>query len=127
LTRTLTIIRAICGTLVVIGGLMGLGIFGWEPPIAADEARPFQVAMHDAGYFMPIVTGVFLTTGFCFIFNCFAALAAIVLFPVSLNILLFHTVLEAGQLPAAAALFAVNCFMLWYCREAYAALLRPRA
>jgi len=58
--------------------------------------------------------------------NRFAALAAIVLFPVSFIILLFHTVLEAGQLPAALLLFVINSFMLWYCREAYAPLLRPR-
>ena len=124
--RALTITRIICGVLVFISGLMGLGILGWEPPVAGPGARPFQVAMHDAGYFMPIMTAVFLTTGLSFVFNRYAALAAIVLFPVSFNIVLFHTLLEAGQLPAAAVLFAINCFMLWYCREAYAALLRPQ-
>jgi hypothetical protein len=116
-----------CGLLVFTSGLMGLGVFDWEPPIAGPEARAFQVAMHDAGYFMPIMTIVFLFTGLSFVFDRYAALAAIVLFPVSLNILLFHTVLEAGQLPAAAALFVINCFMLWYCRKAYVALLRSRS
>lgn len=122
----LTTARIVCGLLVFTSGLMGLGIFGWEPPVAGPEARPFQVAMHDAGYFLPIMTAVFLVTGLAFVFNRYAALAAIVLFPVSLNILLFHGVLEAGQLPVAIALFVINGFMLWYCREAYAALLRAR-
>jgi hypothetical protein len=75
---------------------------------------------------MPIMTGIFLISGLSFILDRYAALAAIVLFPVSLNILLFHSVLEAGQLPAAVFFFAINCFMFWYCREAYAALLRSR-
>lgn len=121
----LDLTRIACGILVFISGLMGLGIFGWEPPIAGGAARPFQLAMHEAGYFLPIMTAIFLVTGISFALNRYAALSAVVLFPVSLNILLFHTILEAGQLPAAAALFLINCFMLWYCRAAYATILRP--
>ncbi len=124
--RTLTILRIICGALVFASGLMGLGILGWEPPIAGPEARPFQIAMHNAGYFVPIMTAVFLVSGLSFILDRYVALAAIMLFPVSLNILLFHTVLEAGQIPVAVLFFAINCFMLWYRREAYAALLKSR-
>lgn len=124
--RALDVTRIVCGILVFISGLMGLGIFGWDPPVAGPEARPFQQAMHEAGYFMPIMTGAFLITGLSFVMNRYAALAAIVLFPVSLNILLFHTLLEGGQLPAAVVFFAINCFMLWYCRETYMPLLRSR-
>lgn len=124
--RALDVLRIICGVLVFITGLMNLGVFPWEPPIAGPEARPFQVAMHEAGYFMPIMTAAFLVTGASFILNRYAALAAIALFPVSFNILLFHTILEAGQLPAAILLFVINSFMLWYCRETYAPLLRSR-
>ncbi len=75
---------------------------------------------------MPIMTTIFLITGISFVVNRYAALSAIVLLPVTLNILLFHTLLEAGGLPAAAVFFAINCFMLWFCREAYVPLLRPR-
>ena len=124
--RILNAVRVICGILVFSSGLMGLGIFGWEPPFAEPEARPFQQAMHDAGYFMPIMTATFLVTGISFIFNRYAALAAVVLFPGSLNILLFHTLLGGGHLPAAVFFFVINCFMLWYCRDAYEALLRSR-
>jgi len=126
MTRALDITRIICGVLVFASGLMGLGIFGWEPPIAGPEARPFQVAMHEAGYFMPIMTTIFLITGISFVVNRYAALSAIVLFPVTLNILLFHILLEGGGLPAAIVFFGINCFMLWFCREAYMPLLRPR-
>lgn len=126
MTRALDITRIICGILIFISGLMGLGIFGWEPPVAGPEARPFQLAMHEAGYFMPIMTAMFLITGMSFVANRYSALSAIVLFPVSLNILLFHTFLHAGQLPAAIFLFTINCFLLWYHREVYLPLLRPR-
>ena len=126
MTRALDVSRIICGILVFISGLMGLGIFGWEPPVAGPDARPFQLAMHDAGYLLPIMTAMFLVTGVSFVTNRFAALSAIALFPVSLNILLFHAILGAGELPVAIAFFAINCFMLWYHRKAYEPLLKSR-
>jgi len=104
---------------------MGLGFFGWEPPVAGPEARPFQIAMHDAGYFLPIITAVFLTAGISFIIDRYTALLAVIMFPISFNILLFHIILGAGQLPAAIALFLINCFMLWYRRKAFGPLMRP--
>ena len=126
MTRALGITRISCGILVFVSGLMGLGIFGWEPPIAGPEARPFQLAMHEAGYFMPIMAATFLVTGLSFAVDRYAALSTIVLFPISINILLFHSLLEAGQFPVAIFFFAINCFMLWYCRAAYAPLLRAK-
>lgn len=126
MARLIEITRIGCGVLVFVSGLMSLGIFGWEPPIAGPEARPFQLAMHEAGYFMPIMTATFLFVGASFVTNRFAPLSAIVLFPVSLNIILFHVFLGGGQLPVAILLFAINSYMLWYSRSAYRPLLRPR-
>ena len=105
---------------------MGLGVFGWEPPVAEPVARPFQLAMHEAGYFLPIMTAMFLVTGISFVANRFSAVSAIALFPISFNILLYHTILGAGQLPIAIAFFATNCFLLWYHRKAYEPLLKSR-
>ena len=126
MAHAMDITRIVCGIVVFACGLLGLGIFGWEPPVAGSEARPFQLAMQDAGYFLPLMTGIFLITGASFVTNVFSALSAVVLFPVSLNILLFHTVLGAGQAPIAIAFFMINSFLLWYHREAYAPLLRAR-
>ena len=126
MARAKDVIRILGGIFVIISGFMLLGLFGWEPPIAGPEARPFQAAMHEAGYFLPIIMTVFLITGASFVLNLYGAISSIVLLPISVNIVLFHTVLEAGQAPVAIAFFAINCFMLWYYRAAYAPLLRPR-
>ena len=125
MTRAVNIVRIITGILIFVVGLMNLGFFGFEPPVAEPEARQFQLAMHDAGYFMPIMTAVFLAAGASFITNRYAALFAVALFPLSANILLYHTILHAGALSAAIVFFAINCFMLWYCRTAYGPLLKP--
>lgn len=126
MSRAIEGLRIVAGALVFISGLMGLGLFGFEPPVAEPNARAFQLAMHGAGYFLPIVTAVFLISGLSFLLNRFAAFSAILLAPVSANILLFHTILGAGELPAALLLSVINGYMLWYCRAAYAPLLRPK-
>jgi hypothetical protein len=87
----------------------------WTPPFCKHSAD----VIHGT-------TAIFLITRISFLIDRYAALSAIVLFPVTLNILLFHTFLEGGGLPAAVVFFAVNCFMLWFWREAYVPLLRPR-
>lgn len=124
--RAIEIIRVLFGGLIFLSGLMNLGLFGFEPPEAGVEARQFQLAMHDAGYFLPIITFVFITTGISVVTNRFGALGTLLLVPISANILLFHAALEAGQLPVAVIFFTVNCFLLWYYRRAYRSLLKPR-
>jgi putative oxidoreductase len=124
--KPLKVIRILCGALILVFGLMNLGLFGFEPPMAGSEARPFQVAMQEAGYFLPIITVIFILVGTCVALDLFGALASILLAPISINILLFHTVLEAGNWPVASIFFLINCFLLWYYRNAYKALFRPR-
>lgn len=122
------LMRMLSGGLIFISGLMMLGLFGWETPIAGPEARPFQSAMHDAGYFLPIITAIFLIAGACSALNVYGAVSALALLPVSVNIVLFHSVLEAGQLPLAIGFFAINCYLLWYYRTQYRSLfyLKPK-
>ena len=57
--------------------------------------------MHDAGYFLPIITAVFLVAGASFVFNLYGAVSTLAMLPISVNIVLFHTVPDAGQLPLA--------------------------
>lgn len=116
------LMRILSGGFIFVSGLMMLGLFGWETPVAGPEARPFQSAMHDAGYFLPIITGIFLVTGASCVFNIYGAISTLALLPISVNIVLFHGVLEAGQLPLAIGFFAINCYLLWYYRVQYRSL-----
>jgi hypothetical protein len=105
---------------------MNLGLFGFEPSEALGEGRQFQLAMHGAGYFLPIITCTFIIAGMAVVINRFGALGTLLLVPISVNILLFHAVLGAGQSPVAIIFFAANCYLLWYYRSAYATLFVPR-
>lgn len=115
-----------CGCLVILCGLMNLGLFGFTPPEATGEGRQFQIGIHSAGYILPIISVTFILAGTAVVSNRFGALGTLLIVPISVNILLFHTVLGGGQSPVAIIFFAANCYLLWYYRAAYRSLLVPR-
>ena len=125
MARPVEVLRMFLGGLIVLSGLMNLGLFGFEPPEAGLRGRQFQLAMHNAGYFLPVITTIFIISGISVVTNRYGALGALLLAPVSANIMLFHAILEGGQLPAAIIFCAMNCFLLWYYRAAYRSLFKP--
>ncbi len=118
--------RIAIGVFVIVCGLMNLGLFGFEPPQAQGVALQFQIAMHEAGYFLPFITSAFLSAGTCIVLNRFGALATLVLIPISVNILFFHLLPGGANLPVAIVLFCMNGYLLWYYRGSYRSLLKSR-
>ena len=118
------IIQALLGAILIAFSLTPL--FGWEPPPVQPGAQLMQEALLSSGYIIPIILVVYFLVGTSWIANLFVPLSAVVLFPISLNILLFHWVLNrtAFSLAAATLLFAVNLYMLYQSRRAYSALLK---
>ena len=57
------------------------------------------------------------------------ALAALLVLPISLNVVAFHLVLDGGLLTSGAVLgnlmLVLNLYLLWRNRASYAVLLRP--
>lgn len=111
------------GTLMI---WVGMGIFGWEPPSVADRAEAFHDAIFQSGYMIPSVLSVYFIAGVAFLFNRFVPLAAVLLLPVSLNILMFHAFMNPNvrSLSIAGALFAANCVMIFRYRNVFLPILR---
>ena len=122
------IVRILFGLMLLVFFAMGLGLFGWAPPVASEAGRPLQDAIAGSGYILPIIQATYLFAGVSYLANRYVALASVILFPVSVNILLYHLFLDPGgvTLLAALALFLPNLFMLYVCRAAYAPLLKSR-
>jgi putative oxidoreductase len=118
------IVQAVFGGILIAFSLTPL--FGWEPPPVQPGAQLMQEALLSSGYIIPIILIVYFLVGISWIANRFVPLSAVVLFPISLNILLFHWVLNrtAFSLVAATLLFAVNLYMLYQSRRAYSSLLK---
>ena len=119
-------VQAIFGATLIAFSLMPA--LGWEPPPVRPAAEALQQALFASGYIIPVVLVVYFAVGLSWLLDRFVPLAAIVLFPVSLNIVLFHSMLNRTpfSLTAAFGLFAVNLFMLYSSRAAYRPLLAAR-
>lgn len=108
-----------------------LGVLGVFPPPTADmyntpEAFAFIEMLMEGKYVNYIMGIVFVLTVILTITNRMAA-AALLLLPVTVNIISFHAFLDGGLLTAGAimanALALINLYFLWTNRARYKTLL----
>jgi len=108
-----------------------LGVLGVFPPATPDlyntpEAYDFIIMLTNAGYVMWIMAIVFLVS-LVLIIKDKMALVALLLFPITLNIIAFHAFLDGGLFKMGAlmgvVLFLINIYFLWQNRSQYKALL----
>ena len=119
--------RIILGLLFVTPIIGALGIF---PAPTADmyntpEAFAFIQMLMDIGYINILIAGVFAVCLVLVIMNR-VAFMALLLLPVTLNIVCFHAFLDGGLFTAGALmgniLFLLNLYFLWQSRAAYKVL-----
>ena len=77
-------------------------------------------------YLMPTVKIFELLCAIAFLSGRFVPLATVVIFPIILNILLFHAFLQPEGVPLAAILLIGNLFLAYYYRDRYKAMLSAK-
>ncbi len=75
------------------------------------------------GWLMPLVGLVEIVSGILIVFPKTRALAAIMIFPVVVGIVLTHTVNETSGLPIALVVLAVNLWVFFENRRKYMPML----
>jgi putative oxidoreductase len=119
------VIRILLGLLLIFAGVNKFFPLAPQPP-HNEAATAFMGALFQTGYMLPIIALVEIFCGVCFVSGRFVALAAVVLAPVALNIVLFHLVLDPSG--AAPGLFvgAATVYLLAACFPKYQDLLISR-
>ena len=120
------VLRVLLGLLCIIPICGTLGVF---PAPTADLYTPsgwaFMSALMASGYLMPLMGLTFAAVLVCVILNK-TALAAIILLPMTVNIICFHAFVDIGLLNPAASmgivLAVLNGFFLWEGRGRYTQL-----
>ncbi len=111
-----------------------LGVLGIFPAPTADlynnqKAFAFIEALMGSGYINPIMGLVFAIAIISFWVKR-EALAAILILPITVNIIAFHSFLDGGLFKPGAmmgnALLILNIYFLWQNRTAYASLLEKK-
>ncbi|MDN3588865.1 DoxX family membrane protein [Pedobacter aquatilis] len=86
--------------------------------MSADQTT-FMTGLMVTGYLMPLIKVTELIGGILLIFGRTAPLAAILVFPVTLNIFLYHAYLGPKELPMVSVMLLFNLFLFFAYRHKY--------
>ena len=92
--------RILLGLIYFVFGWMGLlmflGVLKMETPPMTPGAEGFFKGMMGTGYFFQFLKSTEIVCGFLLLINTAAPLALVVIAPVTIHIILFHTFLTPG-------------------------------
>lgn len=95
MNRLQTLSRYVLGLIFFVFGLNGFLNFLPAPPMP-ESAMGFMGGLASTGYFFPFLKATEVFCGALLLAGFAAPLALIILAPITLNILLFHTILTPG-------------------------------
>ena len=126
-TRKLPVVaRALLGLAFTVFGANALLGFMPTPPVAP-AAGAFLGALGATGYLLPLLVAVEVGAGLMLLAGRAVPLALVLLAPVLVNVVAFHLFLDPAGLPLPLVLLAVELYLAWTHREAFAPLFRARA
>lgn len=124
-TKATKIIRVGIGLLLMFGGLSKFVAIGPQPQ-HNEIGTAFLTALVATGYMMPIIGAVELLAGAAFVTGRFVALAAVLLAPISLNIVLFHVCLDPADAIPGFVVGIANVYLLAVNLPKYQDMLMPK-
>lgn len=114
-----TVARVLLGLIFFVFGLNGFLNFLPMPPMTGKPAE-FMGALAATGYMFPMIKGVEVVGGLMLLAGRLVPLALVLLAPIVVNIVAFHTVLAPPN-PVTFLVLAAEIYLAW----AYRAQFRP--
>lgn len=95
-------------------------------PEMQGDIKTFNEGLMVAVYMMPLVKFIELLCGVLFLIGRYVTLATVLIFPISLNIFLYHTFMDTTGIPIAIFVLVANLFLAYYHRNNYKSLFVPK-
>ena len=92
-------------------------------PELTGNVKIFMEGIEASVYLMTTVKIFELLCAVAFLSGRYVPLGVVVIFPINVNILLFHVFLDPASLPIAILLVIGNLFLAYYYRDKYKAML----
>ena len=119
--------RLVLGLMFLVFGLNYFFPFLPQPKEAMPaSALGFLGGLMGTGYMFPLIKAIEVAAGVLLLANLLVPLALVLLAPIIVNIVLFHTVLGAPN-PITFLILAAELYLAWSYRESYRALFVLRA
>ena len=110
------ITRSLLGLVFLVFGVM---FFFMHPKPMPGPGGEFAGALAKSGYFLIFLKVTEITCGLFLLINKYTAFFLLVIFPITLNIFLFHVFLEPAGLGVAAPMLLINLFLGYAYRDYY--------
>jgi hypothetical protein len=121
-----TICRILLGFIYLVFGLDYFLHFIPYVPNHTGRVAAFKAALVGVGYFYPMIKSIQIVGGISLLINQYAPFFAVVLFPISLNVLLFHTILVPSGWLMGVILIVTNLFLGYAYRKYYSGMFERR-
>lgn len=119
------ITRVLIGLLLVFSSVMVLFKLAPQPELHGNM-KILMDGFVASVYIMPVVKVIELLCGIAFLAGRYVALAAVVIFPIVVNIVLVHVFLAPEGIAMAVFLLAGNLFLAYAHRKNYEGLLAAK-
>lgn len=117
------IARILLGLIFVVFGLnFFFNFIPMTPPPMSAKAQAFSGGLYGSGYFFQYMKVIEIASGLAILFNRYTAFFLLILFPVSVNIFLYHSILMPSGVPVAAAIIILHLFLAFAYRKYYASI-----
>lgn len=100
-----------------------LKIMPGEMPAMSAAQTTFMTGLTASVYLMPLIKGTELISGILLLIGRTAPLGALLIFPVTLNIFLYHAFLGPKELPIVGVMLIFNVFLFFAYRQKYLPIL----
>jgi uncharacterized membrane protein YphA (DoxX/SURF4 family) len=119
------VVRVLMGLMFAFSAIVVLFKLVPQPELTG-EIKTFMDGVNATGYMMTTIKVIELICAAAFLSGRFVPLAAVVIFPININILLFHVTIAPEGLLVAILLMIGNLFLAWYYREKYKPLFTAK-
>jgi uncharacterized membrane protein YphA (DoxX/SURF4 family) len=92
------------------------------------KAAAFLGGLFQSGYIFPLIKVIETICGALLLANRYIALVLVIVMPISINILLFHSVLQTGGMPITISVLIIisQLYLAWAYRDYYKQLFIAR-
>jgi len=118
------IIRVLLGGMYLFASIpYFLKIMPAEMPAMTVDQTTFMAGITASVYLMPLIKATELVSGILLLIGRTAPLGALIVFPVTLNIFLYHAFLGPKELPMVAVMLIFNVLLFFAYRQKYLPLV----
>src|ERR1041385_9574521 len=121
-----SIARILPGLIYLVFGLDYFLHFIPYEPHHTGRVAAFKAGLIGVGYFYPMIKSIQIVGGIALLINQYAPFFAVVLFPISINVFLYHTILVPSGWLMGVLLIVPNLFLGYAYRKYYGGMFVRR-